>query len=70
MGSDQEKAYSYQNARHDRSTEDVLQAVSNGNKQQGSNDIEETKEHSEGSILSMAGQVLGHARSIIGLCKK
>lgn len=48
----------YHNASHDRSTEDVLQAVSDSYKQQGSNDIEETKEHSERSVLSMVGQVL------------
>ena len=60
----------YHDASHDRSTENILQAVSNSNEKEGSNDIEEAKEHSEGSIFSMTSQVLSYASGIIGLCSK
>ena len=57
----------YHDASHDRSTENILQAVSNSNEKEGSNDIEEAKEHSEGSILSMVRHVLSHASLVVSL---
>ena len=65
--SELDKVNTYEDTRHDRSAEHVLQAVTNSNEEESSNDIEEAEEHSERSILGVAAEILAHAVFIVGL---